>query len=48
MLNPDRKFHSFGYEAEDEYALLVDGETFYDWYYFRNFKMKLYQTKVYT
>ncbi|KAL4221970.1 hypothetical protein ACF0H5_018018 [Mactra antiquata] len=45
LLYPDGKFHSFGYEAEDEYALLVDGEVFHDWYFFRNFKMKLYSNK---
>ncbi|XP_053373793.1 heat shock 70 kDa protein 12A-like [Mercenaria mercenaria] len=45
LLYPDGRFHSFGYDAEDEYALLVDGEVFHDWYYFRNFKMKLYSNK---
>ncbi|XP_052807209.1 heat shock 70 kDa protein 12A-like isoform X1 [Mya arenaria] len=45
LVDPSGKFHSFGYEAEDEYALLVDGEMFHDWYFFRNFKMKLYTNK---
>ncbi|XP_052248253.1 heat shock 70 kDa protein 12A-like [Dreissena polymorpha] len=45
LVNPEGEFHSFGYEAEDEYAVLVDGEMFHNWYYFRNFKMKLYTNK---
>ncbi|KAL3880082.1 hypothetical protein ACJMK2_032351 [Sinanodonta woodiana] len=42
LFSPDERFHSFGYEAEEKYSdLLMDGE-YQAWYYFRRFKMILY------
>ena len=46
LLNPDTKFHSFGYEAETKYAQLSEKQMHKDWYYFQNFKMKLYGDRV--
>ena len=40
------KFHSFGFEAEDKYSNLALDDNHHDWYYFRRFKMMLYDTKV--
>ena len=46
LFGPDRRFHSFGFEAEDKYSdLSYDGEHT-AWYYFRRFKMLLYDTGV--
>ena len=46
LLDPDKNFHSFGYEAEQEYAnLAIEGEH-KQWYFFRRFKMKLHGEKV--
>ncbi|KAJ8297926.1 hypothetical protein KUTeg_024457 [Tegillarca granosa] len=43
LLNPDKSFHSFGYEAEEKYSELAIDEEHEEWYYFRRFKMQLYQ-----
>ena len=40
------KFHSFGFEAEEKYSNLVIEDKHNDWYYFRRFKMMLYDKKV--
>ena len=40
------KFHSFGFEAEKEYSNLALDDNHHDWYYFRRFKMMLYDEKV--
>lgn len=46
LLDTNRKFHSFGYEAEEKYAqLLEDGEAD-GWALFRRFKMQLYKNPV--
>lgn len=46
LLTPDKKLEAFGYDAEDKYGqLAADGEH-KDYYYFRRFKMKLYQREV--
>ncbi|XP_062592663.1 heat shock 70 kDa protein 12A-like [Saccostrea cucullata] len=42
LFTPQKTFHSFGYEAEDKYATLSLENTHHDWYFFRRFKMKLY------
>ncbi|KAJ8298440.1 hypothetical protein KUTeg_024971 [Tegillarca granosa] len=42
LFNPRGHFHSFGYEAEEEYVNLAYEEKHSDWYFFRRFKMKLY------
>ena len=46
LFDKDGKFNSFGFEAEDKYMdLALDGEE-KDWYYFRRFKMTLYDKMV--
>ena len=40
------KFHSFGFEAEEKYSNLALDDNHHDWYYFRRFKMMLYDKKV--
>lgn len=42
------KFDSFGYEAEEKYSNLALEDEHHDWFYFRRFKMMLYNTKVYS
>ncbi|KAK3587875.1 hypothetical protein CHS0354_019764 [Potamilus streckersoni] len=44
LFRPDGTFHSFGFEAEDEFFTLNETEK-KAWYYFHEFKMKLYSTK---
>nr|XP_022323072.1 heat shock 70 kDa protein 12A-like [Crassostrea virginica] len=39
------KFHSFGFEAEEKYSNLALDDNHHDWYYFRRFKMMLYDEK---
>jgi hypothetical protein len=46
LLKPDKTFHSFGYEAEKKYADLAENENHENWYYFRQFKMRLNRTRV--
>ncbi|CAG2223264.1 unnamed protein product [Mytilus edulis] len=45
LLNPDKQFDSFGYEAENKYADLVMEEEHEDYYYFHRFKMSLHNNK---
>ncbi|KAK3602776.1 hypothetical protein CHS0354_026323 [Potamilus streckersoni] len=46
LFDPNIKFHSFGFDAEDKYAeLAFDGKA-NDWYFFSRFKMALYNTKT--
>ncbi|KAL5018159.1 hypothetical protein ScPMuIL_003881 [Solemya velum] len=40
-----RNFHSFGFEAEQNYAKLAAAGTHKDWYLFRKFKMALYRNE---
>lgn len=42
LLNPDKTFHSFGYDAEDKYSDLAQEDQHIGWYYFKHFKMTLY------
>ncbi|OWF52452.1 heat shock 70 kDa protein 12A-like [Mizuhopecten yessoensis] len=42
LFDENKKFHSFGYEAEDKYSDLALDEEHEEWYYFRRFKMELY------
>ncbi|XP_069106430.1 heat shock 70 kDa protein 12A-like [Argopecten irradians] len=44
LFDPEYKFHSFGYEAEEKYAELVDTKQHKDWHCFRRFKMQLHNT----
>lgn len=46
LLNEDRTFNSFGYEAEANNAKMVQDKTHHKCYRFRNFKMRLYHEKV--
>ncbi|XP_062610618.1 heat shock 70 kDa protein 12A-like [Saccostrea cucullata] len=42
LFTPEMTFHSFGYEAQDKYVSLSSAEDHKDWFFFRHFKMKLY------
>lgn len=46
LFDSTQKFHSFGYEAEEKYSNLALDDEHYDWYYFRRFKMMLYNKMV--
>ncbi|XP_060064371.1 heat shock 70 kDa protein 12B-like [Ylistrum balloti] len=45
LFKPNGDFHSFGFEAEDKYSDLALDQKQNGWYYFRRFKMKLYENK---
>ena len=47
LLNPDKKFDSFGYEAENKFSELAEEDEHHGWYFFRRFKMLLYDTEVF-
>ncbi|KAK3577017.1 hypothetical protein CHS0354_003080 [Potamilus streckersoni] len=45
LLNAQKEFHSFGYQAENKYAdLAMDGEHT-NWYFFKHFKILLHNTE---
>jgi hypothetical protein len=46
LLNKDKTFNAFGYEAENEYCRLAQNGHHKDYYYFRRFKMMLYNSMV--
>ena len=46
LLNPEKGFEAFGYEAEEQYNELAAENEHKDWYYFRRFKMKLHGEQV--
>lgn len=46
LFNEDRSFNSFGYEAERNYARMVQDKIHQKCYRFRNFKMRLYHEMV--
>ena len=46
LLDKDKKFAAFGYEAEDKYNTLASEDLHHDYYYFKRFKMMLYDKKV--
>lgn len=46
LFDPGKHFHSFGYEAEDEYMRLSIEGQHNTWYFFKRFKMLLYNNKV--
>ena len=46
LLREDKSFHSFGFEAEDEYADLCQNQQQKGWRYFHHFKMALYRNEV--
>ncbi|XP_062601647.1 heat shock 70 kDa protein 12B-like [Saccostrea cucullata] len=45
LLNPDKTFNSFGYEAQDKYADLASEERHREYLYFEHFKMTLHYEK---
>lgn len=42
LFDPEENFDSFGGEAEDKYTELAQEDEHGDWYFFRRFKMQLY------
>jgi hypothetical protein len=48
LLDPEEKFHSFGYEAENKYKMLCEEDEHHSWLFFRHFKMLLHNNKVMT
>jgi len=46
LVNPQKKFDSFGYDAENKYVSLVDEEKHEGWMLFRRFKMILHNEEV--
>ena len=45
LLNPNKSFNSFGYEAQDRFAELEEEEA-REYYYFEKFKMVLHKDEV--
>ncbi|XP_021349338.1 heat shock 70 kDa protein 12A-like isoform X2 [Mizuhopecten yessoensis] len=45
LFKPDESFDTFGFEAEDKYAKLINDDKHHDWFFFRRFKMSLYEQK---
>ena len=46
LFQPSGEFHSFGFDAEEKYNDLAMDELHLDWYFFRRFKMLLYNIEV--
>ena len=46
LVNPQKQFDSFGYEAENKYVELLEDEEQDGWMFFRRFKMILHNSKV--
>ena len=46
LFHPDKKFHSFGFEAEAKFKSLSLEDEHHDWYFFQYFKMKLHHEEV--
>ena len=46
LLNEDKEFDSFGFEAEERYADLSFDKKHVDFYYFKQFKMRLQEGQV--
>ncbi|KAK3100673.1 hypothetical protein FSP39_023601 [Pinctada imbricata] len=51
LFEPDGKLHSVGFDAEEKYGVLTadeeETEEFKDWFFFKRFKMHLYQQKTF-
>ncbi|WAQ99923.1 HS12A-like protein [Mya arenaria] len=45
LFDQNKKFNSFGYEAESKYKELLSQDNHREWYLFKEFKMTLFQTK---
>jgi len=46
LLNPQQQFDSFGYDAENKYANLLEDGKHQGWMFFRRFKMILHNIQV--
>jgi molecular chaperone DnaK (HSP70) len=46
LFDPTQKLHSFGSDAEDKYVDLAQEDEHIDWFYFKRFKMQLYDKHV--
>ena len=46
LFTPRRDFNSFGHEAEKKYAELSNSGEYKSWYFFKRFKLTLYDNKV--
>ena len=46
LFTPRKSFQAFGYEAEEKYAALSQDGRHKDWYFFKRFKLTLYNKKV--
>lgn len=46
LFDKKQQFDSFGYEAEDKYSELAEEEEHQEWYFIKNFKTTLFNTKV--
>ena len=46
LLSPEKKFIAFGYDAEDQFAELVEDNRQRDYYFFKRFKMRLHGEEV--
>jgi len=46
LFNPEGELDSFGFDAEDKYAELTLDDNHEDWFYFKYFKMLLYENEV--
>ena len=47
LLDKEKKFVAFGYDAENRYAGLVMNKEQYDYYFFDHFTMSLYNNEVF-
>jgi hypothetical protein len=47
LLDKEKKFVAFGYDAENQYADLVMDKKYDDYYFFHGFKMNLHSSKVF-
>ncbi|XP_052241808.1 heat shock 70 kDa protein 12A-like isoform X4 [Dreissena polymorpha] len=45
LFSPEGNFHSFGYNAEEKYMKLAMDDQHTRWFYFKHFKMLLYENK---
>lgn len=46
LLNPDKSFNSFGYDAENNFAQLAEDDEHHEYYFFHHFKMVLHNNKT--
>lgn len=46
LMNPDGEVQSIGYDAEYHYINILSDHERQEWFYFQNFKMRLYDQKV--